>query len=520
MILCLLWAGAAGAQTVTPNVQLQIPSYQQKNWQVPYDYDMTLLDRVIAASAPLPTGPTPTISQQAFWVTQNSSATIISNLLGGLPQQTVHLVCGVGDLSSITGGPTMLVAGPWTCPSGISITLVLFGTQWTEVARSGGGAGSTIFGPQAPFTIFAGPGANSTTGIADGFTPAVSSSTSLAQSVTLQPGSTHDWMFFALSADAAISQSGGPVTITGGGTWTNDFSGIGNNGGLWSQILTTSAPITSQGNASTNPTNWAGMMFSLALKPATTPSIVQTQGVSGSVNNGSIATFSGNTTPGNSVLVLLIGGGSGSSTTLMNDTISDSQGNVFTLVGSSLNGAGAGECVLVFLTANITAATADVVKFNVLAGPGVSGSMQIFEVSNLALANGLPTFRKAQLGDLTGLLPYTVGGFTPGTLTASQILLAVPVGNNVTFAANFAGSQATLQTAATASTVFLIDKIVGGSPTQIGTITFSAAGTVGVFASTSGLAQGLSTGNVLEILAPASPDATAALIGFTIKGTQ
>jgi hypothetical protein len=25
---------------------------------------------------------------------------------------------------------------------------------------------------------------------------------------------------------------------------------------------------------------------------------------------------------------------------------------------------------------------------------------------------------------------------------------------------------------------------------------------------------------VLEILAPASPDATAALIGFTIKGTQ
>lgn len=115
---------------------------------------------------------------------------------------------------------------------------------------------------------------------------------------------------------------------------------------------------------------------------------------------------------------------------------------------------------------------------------------------------------------------YKVGGFTPGTPSASQTCLAVPVDEVVTFPANFTTptSQATLGTAATASTVFLIKKNVAGTITQIGTITFGASGTVGTFASTSGTAKTLNAGDILLIIAPASPDATAADLGFLLSG--
>jgi hypothetical protein len=119
-----------------------------------------------------------------------------------------------------------------------------------------------------------------------------------------------------------------------------------------------------------------------------------------------------------------------------------------------------------------------------------------------------------------GAQPYLIVGFVPGTLTTSQDLIAFPVDRTVNFAANFSGSQATLQTAATATTVFIIYKIVAGTPTQIGTITFPASGTGGTFASTSGAAQSLAAGNVLQVLAPVSADATAAGLGFTLSGTR
>lgn len=116
--------------------------------------------------------------------------------------------------------------------------------------------------------------------------------------------------------------------------------------------------------------------------------------------------------------------------------------------------------------------------------------------------------------------PYVVGGFVPGTYTSSQVLLAVPVDRTVNFAAAFANSQATLSAAATASTVFLVKKNHSGTVTQIGTITFASSGTVGTFASTSGLAQSLVAGDILELIAPSSVDATAAGLGFALQGTR
>jgi hypothetical protein len=99
-------------------------------------------------------------------------------------------------------------------------------------------------------------------------------------------------------------------------------------------------------------------------------------------------------------------------------------------------------------------------------------------------------------------------------------LLAYPVDRTVNFAASFVGSQATLQVAATASAVFTVNNIVGGVPTAIGTITFAIGGTVGTFASTGSAAQSLAAGNVLQVIAPVTPDATAAGLGFTLSGTR
>jgi hypothetical protein len=110
---------------------------------------------------------------------------------------------------------------------------------------------------------------------------------------------------------------------------------------------------------------------------------------------------------------------------------------------------------------------------------------------------------------------YKPSGFIKGVFANSQVVDARPVDEAATFPANFAGSQAVLGTAATATTVFVIKQ----NATQIGTITFAASGTVGTFASTSGLPYTFSIGDILSITAPASADATAAKLGYVLQGT-
>lgn len=136
---------AFGQATVTPNLQLQIPSYQQTNWQVPLNYDMSALDAILAGQAALPTGATPAISQQANWITANTGATAITNFVGGLPGQTIRILCGSGDtFTSIANSVNISVSSTWACATSKNISFVLNGTVWTEFARSGGGAGSAV----------------------------------------------------------------------------------------------------------------------------------------------------------------------------------------------------------------------------------------------------------------------------------------------------------------------------------------------------------------------------------------
>jgi hypothetical protein len=42
------------SETLTPNIQLQVPAYNQPNWQVPINYDLNLLDLMLGGIVPMP----------------------------------------------------------------------------------------------------------------------------------------------------------------------------------------------------------------------------------------------------------------------------------------------------------------------------------------------------------------------------------------------------------------------------------------------------------------------------------
>jgi len=100
-----------------------------------------------------------------------------------------------------------------------------------------------------------------------------------------------------------------------------------------------------------------------------------------------------------------------------------------------------------------------------------------------------------------------------GAPGASAIIMHLPMVTAVTFPAGLTGSQGVLGVAATAQTDFDI-QIDGVS---FGTMRFAIAGTVATFIAAS--AQAFAVGEVLKVIAPAVPDATAADLGFILAGT-
>lgn len=121
-----------------------------------------------------------------------------------------------------------------------------------------------------------------------------------------------------------------------------------------------------------------------------------------------------------------------------------------------------------------------------------------------------------EIGAMTALTPFDVVMFFPGAPTASAIVAQVVAARALFFPGNLSGSAGYGKTAATASTVFDVKK--NGS--SVGSITFAAAGTVPTFSTTSGAAISLSSGDRLEVISPATPDATLANISFTLAGTR
>jgi hypothetical protein len=124
-----------------------------------------------------------------------------------------------------------------------------------------------------------------------------------------------------------------------------------------------------------------------------------------------------------------------------------------------------------------------------------------------------PAFRALVQADLPAQ-PYDVGCTYAGAPTASFVLLRYPFPRQVVFPSGLTSSQGVAGTGATASTTFAIQK--NGSP--VGTMVFAAAATVATFTMSSPTT--FAVGDVLTVVAPATPDATLANLGFSLAGTR
>lgn len=120
--------------------------------------------------------------------------------------------------------------------------------------------------------------------------------------------------------------------------------------------------------------------------------------------------------------------------------------------------------------------------------------------------------------DSTGAvaLDYILGPFFTSTPTASEVLLLNVAGRAFTLAANLSGAlQSYVGTNPTAS--FALDVQKNGA--TIATITVSTSGVV-TATTTGGTSKSIAAGDIIKVAAPASADATAANMAFTIIGAR
>lgn len=111
-----------------------------------------------------------------------------------------------------------------------------------------------------------------------------------------------------------------------------------------------------------------------------------------------------------------------------------------------------------------------------------------------------------------------------GTFSGSQEVALHEFVRTVTFPANFGASPiaslAYLGTAPTGNPVFVLNRITADTPTQIGTISFTSGNQAGTLATTGGTVQVFAPGDILQLVAPATPDGTAADLTVNLTGTR
>lgn len=110
--------------------------------------------------------------------------------------------------------------------------------------------------------------------------------------------------------------------------------------------------------------------------------------------------------------------------------------------------------------------------------------------------------------------PVGFGGWIAGTPAASEIVFSMYAVFPFELAVDFAGAGAESDIAATATTDFDVQK----NGVSIGTMSFAAAGTAATYTAASGATFAI--GDIMRLVAPATPDATLADISFTFKGTR
>ena len=125
--------------------------------------------------------------------------------------------------------------------------------------------------------------------------------------------------------------------------------------------------------------------------------------------------------------------------------------------------------------------------------------------------NSLPAYTYALRG--TGQASsIIVSGSLSGRPTANLVLQSYVFAASVTLPVGLSGSRGTASTAATATTTFNIQK----NGANVGTMVFAPSAAAATFTMNS--ATLFNAGDVLTVVAPATPDATLANLAWTITG--
>ena len=121
-------------------------------------------------------------------------------------------------------------------------------------------------------------------------------------------------------------------------------------------------------------------------------------------------------------------------------------------------------------------------------------------------------YLKAEIGVLE---PYDLGFEFLGLPTTSQEIFRSEAVRGYTFPINLVGSTGNARIAATAETIFNIEK--NGTP--FGTATFAISASTCTFVAATETSFIADT-DVITVVAPATPDATLEDISFHFKGTR
>src|SRR5271169_3059342 len=143
---------------------------------------------------------------------------------------------------------------------------------------------------------------------------------------------------------------------------------------------------------------------------------------------------------------------------------------------------------------------------NTLIGQTIYLKFLSFNIVSGALQNlsSMPAYTYAATGSGKAAVSTTVSGSYAGTTAANLVVQRYVFAGAVTFPVGLTGSQGTAGVAATASTVYDIQK----NGTNVGTMVFAASATAATFGMPS--ATTFMSGDVLTVIAPLTPDATLA----------
>lgn len=151
--------------------------------------------------------------------------------------------------------------------------------------------------------------------------------------------------------------------------------------------------------------------------------------------------------------------------------------------------------------------------------PVLTAGLQSVDLALIAFDNSIAnstTQNAAAIAALTGVVAgqkvFDIENFINGKPAASQIVNRYIAVRNYTLPINAANSQFRSGTAASATATFLLQK----NGVNIGTVSFAAAGTTGVFSVAAAVA--FAAGDVLSIVAPAVQDAALADLTLTLQG--